>query len=137
MAQQSNPQCTTTTAPIHDTPQGITVRRLAKDFLHTLGDRNANPDAELEIREIVSLAREFAFDVSAAIHGKLTIEYGIHGPVHDTPSSLVSLMANQGIKTGDDLSKYIGYQAERERVKLSRAIESLSNRIVDLEKGSA
>ena len=66
---------------IHDTPEGITVRRLAKDFLYALKDRNANPDGELELREVVSLAREFAFDVSAAIHGKLTIEYGIHGPV--------------------------------------------------------
>ena len=124
MAQQSDPQRTTTTAPIHATPQGITIRRLAKDFLHTLGDRNADP---LTQAEIVSLAREFAFDVSAAIHGKLNIEYGIHGPVHDTPQA----------KTRDDLSKYIGYHAERERENMKITIASLISRIVELEEGSA
>ena len=81
MSQTATNESTTTTAPIHDTPQGITVRRLAKDFLWALRDRNANPDGELEIREVVKMAREFAFDVSAAIHGNLTLEYGVHGPV--------------------------------------------------------
>ena len=36
-------------------------------------------------------------------------------------------------KIGDELSKYIGYHAEREREKLWRAIASLINRIGDLE----
>ena len=81
MSQTATNESTTTTAPIHNTPQGITVRRLAKDFLWALQDGNADPDPDQEIRKIVKMAREFAFDVSAAIHGNLTLEYGVHGPV--------------------------------------------------------
>jgi len=56
---------------IHDTPEGITVRRLAKDFLYRIHDRN-QPD--LSRKELVDLAREFAFDVSSAIHAQLEYE---------------------------------------------------------------
>jgi len=56
---------------IHDTPEGITVRRLAKDFLYRIHDRNL-PD--LSRKELVDIVREFAFDVSSAIHGDLEYE---------------------------------------------------------------
>jgi len=61
---------------IHDTPEGITVRRLAKDFLFRLRDCN-QPD--LSRKELVDIAREFALDVSSAIHGNLDYEDCLNG----------------------------------------------------------
>ena len=36
--------------------------------------------------------------------------------------------------TGDELAKYIGYQAERERVKMLKVIAELEQRIIRMER---
>ena len=36
--------------------------------------------------------------------------------------------------TGDELAKYIGYQAERERVKMLKVIADLEQRIIRMER---
>lgn len=50
--------------PAHETKEGITVRRLARDFRSRLGNRDMPPITLDEIWQ-------FAFDVTEAMHGNL------------------------------------------------------------------
>ena len=53
--------------PVYETKEGMTVRRLAKDFRSRLGNRNQPPITMEEIWQ-------FAHDVTEAIHWNLEYE---------------------------------------------------------------
>ena len=55
--------------PVLATTEGITVRRLAKEFRARLGNRDQPP---IRMEEIW----QFAFDVTEAIHGNLEYDDG-------------------------------------------------------------